>query len=380
VREYQIDAIADMIRRKRSLVVSPTGSGKSLIIYVAIRAYIQSGRKGILVVPTQGLVEQMYNDFKDYSTHNGWNVDGNVQRLYSGFDKNFSKNLLITTWQSLIMMPDEFCEQFDFMFGDECHQWDSKSFTTIGKRFVNTKYRTGFTGTLEDSKPHEMVLEGIFGKIYYAEKTNSLIKQGYLAETHIKCLVLKHHPDICEEYRNKSYQEEIEYLTQNDKRNDFITKLAVSLKGNTLILFNFVEKHGLILHEKIKALAPNRVYLIHGHVDTDIREDIRNIVNKSDNSILLASYGTFSVGQNVPNLHNGIFAHPSKSKIRNLQSLGRGLRKGENKTSFVLYDIADDMRHKGKLNYTLGHFLERVRIYTSEKFDYKVYNLDFGKE
>ena len=377
MREYQIDALANVMRRGRSLCVSPTGSGKSLIIYAAMRAYIASGMKGVLIVPTTSLVEQMYSDFKDYSSKNGWSVDDNVQRLYSGFDKDFSSNLLITTWQSLINMPEEFYSQFNFIFGDECHQWDAKSFTTIGKRLSTTKFRTGFTGTLEDSKPHELVLEGIFGSIYYSEKTSELIKQGYLAETHIKCLVLRHPPEVSQKFSKLTYQDEIEYLTQNEKRNDFIAKLAVSLKGNTLILFNFVENQGLILHKKLLDLAPNRVHLIHGGIETEERETIRGILNNAQNDILLASLGTFSVGQNVPNLHNGIFAHPSKSKIRNLQSIGRGLRKSDSKDTFVLYDIADDMRHGEKINYTLEHFLERVRIYTNEKFDYKLYKLDF---
>jgi len=377
IREYQLDALANMLRRGRSLIVSPTGSGKSFIMYCAIRAYLTSGLKGVLIVPTQGLVEQMYKDFQDYSTKNKWDVSEHVQKLYHGYDPLFTSDLLITTWQSLITLDPEYLSQFQFVIGDECHQWDAKSFAKIGKQLVCAKYRTGFTGTLEDSKPHELTLEGLFGPIYHGETTAELIKQGYLADLHIKCILFKHAADVSFQFTGSDYQSEIEYITQNEKRNNFIAELAASLKGNTLVLFNFVGNQGTKLHDRLLQLAPGRVHFIHGQIEADGREEIRSILNNGKNEILCASLGTFSLGANVPNLHNSIWAHPSKSKIRNLQSLGRGLRIGENKDSHVLYDIADDMSYNGKMNYTLEHFAERLRIYDAEKFDYKIYKLDF---
>ena len=164
----------------------------------------------------------------------------------------------------------------------------------------------------------------------------------------------------------------MDYLVEHEPRNKFIKNLAKDLKGNTLILFNYVERHGLPLFNMINSDTDRPVYVVHGGVDTEDREEIRELTEKSDNSIIVASYGTFSTGINIRNLHNVIFASPSKSSIRNLQSIGRVLRKGDNKSKATLYDIADDISTDRGNNYTLNHLLERVKIYNEEKFDYEI--------
>ena len=111
-------------------------------------------------------------------------------------------------------------------------------------------------------------------------------------------------------------------------------------------------------------------------MDAEQREKVREITEKSNNAIIVASYGTFSTGINTLNLHNIIFASPSKSRIRNLQSIGRGLRLGDNKVNATLYDIADDLQYKSKENFTLKHFQERINIYTEEEFDYEIHNIN----
>jgi type I site-specific restriction endonuclease len=118
------------------------------------------------------------------------------------------------------------------------------------------------------------------------------------------------------------------------------------------------------------------VYWVSGEVSGEQREEIRKVVEKESNAIIVASFGTFSTGVNIKNLHNIIFASPSKSRIRNLQSIGRGLRKSNTKTSSTLYDIADNLSWKTKKNYTLLHFMERVKIYNEEKFEYKIYKVN----
>jgi superfamily II DNA or RNA helicase len=156
---------------------------------------------------------------------------------------------------------------------------------------------------------------------------------------------------------------------------------VLSLKGNTLVLFQFVEKHGRDLHALIKENTKNRhVFFVYGDTDVDVRESVRAITEKEKDAIIVASYGTFSTGVNIRNLHNIIFASPSKSRIRNLQSIGRGLRLGDNKEEAVLFDIADDFRIGKYTNYTLHHFVERVKIYDDEKFNYKFYNINLKHE
>ena len=194
----------------------------------------------------------------------------------------------------------------------------------------------------------------------------------------VRCLILKHTPDNCKMVASGKYQDEVDYLVSSKSRQNFIRNLALKLKGNTLVLFQLVEKHGKNLHEIIKEKADKdrKVFYIFGGVEADEREAIRGIVEKEKDAIIVASYGTFSTGVNIKNLHNIIFASPSKSRIRNLQSIGRGLRLGDNKVNATLYDIADDLTHKSKENFTLKHFQERINIYTEEEFDYEMHNID----
>jgi len=379
VRDYQLDAFIQGMRHRRQLLLSPTASGKSLIIYLFVRQFIQyQNLRGLIIVPTTSLVEQLYSDFADYSNANGWNVEENVHRVYQGRDKQSDKNVVISTWQSLYTLPKEYFEQYDYIIGDEAHQFKALSLTKIMTSLSKTKYRIGLTGTLDGTKTHKLVLEGLFGPVRKVTSTKELIDKGQLSEFEIKCLVLKHDDDICKLMKDKKYPEELEYLIFNTARNKFIRNLALSLKGNSLILYQFVDKHGLILYNMIseaEKLGNRKVFFIHGGVETDEREQIRKITENENDAIIVASYGTFSTGINIRNLHNIIFASPSKSRIRNLQSIGRGLRVSETKQRAVLYDISDDLRTGKHVNFTLRHFMERVKIYNEERFSYKIYKI-----
>ena len=379
VRDYQLEAFVAGMRNHRQLLLSPTASGKSLIIYMFVRQFIKyHNLRGLIIVPTTSLVEQLYSDFADYSTKNGWNVEENVHRVYQGKDKQSNKNVVISTWQSLYTLPKEYFEQYDFIIGDEAHLFKAQSLTTIMTSLVNAKYRIGLTGTLDGTKTHKLVLEGLFGPVRKVTTTKELMDSGQVADLEIKCLVLKHDADICKLMKKAKYPEELEYLIFNEQRNKFIRNLALGLEGNTLILYQFVDKHGNILYNMIldaEKLGDRKVFFIHGKVDADAREEIRKIMETEKNAIVVASYGTFSTGINIRNLHNVVFASPSKSRVRNLQSIGRGLRNAEGKTKAVLYDIADDLRSGEHTNFTLKHFTERVKIYNEERFSYKIYKI-----
>ena len=377
IRDYQLKSFVQAIRNKRMLLLSPTASGKSLILYCIIRYLQLENQRGLLIVPTTSLVEQMYKDFEDY----GYDSEQYCHRQYSGKEKHTNKFLTITTWQSIYKNPGEYFEQFDFVLGDEAHQFKAKSLTTILSGCVNAKYRIGTTGTLDGTQTHKLVLEGLFGPVYKATSTADLIDKGQLASFKIKCLILKHPESVCKMARSWDYNQELEYIVMNTARNNFIRNLALSLNGNTLILFQFVEKHGKSLYANIKEHAKNRhVFFVFGGTDVEIRESVRAITEKERDAIIVASYGTFSTGVNIRNLHNIIFASPSKSRIRNLQSIGRGLRIGDNKDEAVLFDISDDFRIGKYTNYTLKHFVDRVRIYDDEKFKYKFYNIELKDE
>jgi len=373
-RDYQIQSFVHAVRNKRLLLLSPTASGKSLIIYLIVRWLQESDlKRGLLIVPTTSLVEQMYKDFEDY----GYDSEEYCHRQYAGKEKNVDKFLTITTWQSIYKNDKDYFEQFDFVLGDEAHQFKAKSLTTILSGCTNAKYRIGTTGTLDGTNTHKLVLEGLFGPVYKATTTSQLIESKQLADFKIKCLILKYSEEICKQSKSWDYNQEIEYIVMNEERNNFIRNLALSLEGNTLILFQFVEKQGKSLYSKIKDKAGKRhTFFVFGGTDVEVRESVRAITEKENDAIIVASYGTFSTGINIRNLHNIIFASPSKSRIRNLQSIGRGLRKGDNKETATLFDIVDDMRIGKYANFVLNHFIERVRIYEEEKFSYKFYNIE----
>ena len=368
-RDYQIEGVYDALRHNRKLLISPTASGKSLMIYSLVRYYVEKQQNILIVVPTTSLVEQMYKDFEDY----GWNVGSYCHKVYAGKERETDSQVIITTWQSIYKLPTQYFSRFNVVIGDEAHQFKSKSLISIMTKLANAKYRFGFTGTLDGTQTHKWVLEGLFGPSYKIIKTDELMNKGHLAKLDINVILLKHLPN-----RFDTYEDEVKYIISHDRRNKFIKNLALDLKGNTLILFARVEGHGQPLYELINnsnQIENRQVFFIHGGVDTEDREKVREITEKENNAIIVASYGTFSTGINIKNLHNVIFASPSKSRIRNLQSIGRVLRKGDKKTKATLYDIADDISYKSRKNYTLNHLIERIKIYNEENFNYDIVNV-----
>jgi superfamily II DNA or RNA helicase len=371
-RDYQIEGVYDALRHNRKLLISPTASGKSLMIYSIVRYYANKGQKILLVVPTTSLVEQMYKDFEDY----GWDAESYCHKIYSGREKTNEFPVTITTWQSVYKLERSFFEDYGVIIGDEAHLFKSKSLIEIMTKLHHAKYRFGFTGTLDGTQTHKWVLEGLFGPSYKVTRTDELMQQGHLSQLDIQCLVLKHPPQKFE-----TYEDEIQYLISHEQRNKFITNLTLDLKGNTLLLFSRVEAHGAILFDQINTnkRGDRKVFFIHGGVDTEERELVREITERENSAIIVASYGTFSTGINIKNLHNVIFASPSKSRVRNLQSIGRVLRKGKNKTKAVLYDISDDCTCNSRKNYTLNHLIERIKIYNEENFNYEIITIQLKK-
>ena len=365
-RDYQIDAIWHAIQSNRCLLLSPTASGKSLIIYTLVRYYNLMKLKTLILVPTTSLVEQMYSDFIDY----GWE-DKNIHRVYAGLDKGSKKPVVISTWQSIYKLHRPYFAQYGCIIGDEAHLFKAKSLTDIMAKSGEVKYRFGLTGTLDGTQTHRLVLEGLFGQVKKIISTKELIDRGTLAELEIDCIVLKHTEEEAKRVRYYTYAEEINYLVSHPKRNKFIEKLCANIKGNTLLLFQLVEKHGVLLYNEIKTLD-RKVFFVYGGTTTDTREKIRAITEKEKDAIIVASYGTFSTGINIRAINNIVFASPSKSRIRVLQSIGRGLRQNDDKSKVKLFDVSDNISYKSRPNFTYRHFTQRLNIYKEEKFKYEI--------
>ena len=279
---------------------------------------------------------------------------------------------MISTWQSIYKFPKSYFDQFGMVVGDEAHLFKAKSLTSLLTKLHLCKYRFGLTGTLDGMQTHRLVLEGLFGVLNKVITTKELIDEKTLASFKIRSLVLTYPEHECKLVKDMKYQEEMEFIVTHPKRNEFIRDLTLNLKGNTLVLFQFVEKHGNVLHDMIKNATDRKVFYVYGGTDTETREQIRAITENEESAIIVASYGTFSTGINIRRLHNIVFSSPSKSRVRTLQSIGRGLRRGNNKDSATLFDLADDFTYKSKRNFTLGHFLERINIYNEEQFDYEI--------
>ena len=369
-REYQVEGVYDALRHNRRLLISPTASGKSLMIYSIARYYTSHNKNILVIVPTTSLVEQMYKDFEEY----GWESETYCHKIYSGREKETDAPVTITTWQSIYKLDRKYFEKFDVVIGDEAHLFKSKSLVQIMTKLHTAKYRFGFTGTLDGSQTHKWVLEGLFGPAYKVTRTE-LMEKGHLSRLDITCLVLKHNPQ-----KFDSYEDEIQYLISHERRNKFIKNLALDLKGNTLVLYSRVASHGEVLYDLINTnkSQDRKVFFIHGGA-ADEREHVRAITESQENAIIVASYGTFSTGINIKRLHNVIFASPSKSRVRNLQSIGRVLRKGKDKVKAMLFDIADDCTYQSRKNYTLNHLIERIKTYNEEQFNYEIVSINLKK-
>jgi superfamily II DNA or RNA helicase len=374
LRDYQSLAVRHSIDKKRCVLLSPTASGKSLIIYYLIRYYFPE--KSLVIVPTLSLVSQMYSDFEAYAkADKTFEVENFVHKIFGGQEKETDKPIIISTWQSLYGLNKDFFSDFSLVIGDEAHLYKARSLTTIMKNLENTPHRIGTTGTLDEVEVHKLILEGLFGSTKKVTSTKELIKNKTLSSIAIKCLILKYTKKECITVSKLNYQEEIDFLVSHPQRNNYICNLVKGLTGNTLVLFQLIEKHGNILHSILEEIIdPSRkIFFVYGGTDADSREKVRELVEKEKDAIICASYGVYSTGINIRNLHNIVFASPSKSRIRNLQSIGRGLRKSDTKESASLYDISDDLSYNDRKNYTLNHFSERIKIYSSEQFPYKIY-------
>lgn len=380
-RDYQIDAIAKCLKSKRRTLLSPTSSGKSLMIYAITTWY---KKKTLIIVPRTGLVRQFKSDLESYG------FKGVIHTSTEGLlkDNDIRADVVLTTWQSLDngkkKMPKEWFNQFEVVFGDEAHGAKATTLIKILSSMENTPYRFGTTGTLDDVSLNKATIEGLFGPEYKPTTTRELIDQGHVANINIKCIVLRYSEDERKQFhkpivdpktgnkRKRTYQDEIEYITTHEGRLKFIKNLTLSLKGNRLVFFR-LKDHGERL---VNALSgAHNMFYIDGDVSGEKREQIRIAIEDEDNCILVASLGTTSTGISIKKLHHMIATHPSKAKITLLQAIGRMLRQHDDKVEATMFDIVDDLTHGTQKNYTVRHFEERTKIYDREKFDYKIYSV-----
>lgn len=370
-REHQLRAFIKAVRVKRMLMLSPTNSGKSLIIYLLIQYY--KTKKILLIVPDTGLVHQMKADLIEYGAD-----EREMHSIYAGQNKFLDRRVTISTWQSLMNVKDDsYFEKYDVVISDECHLSKATEVKKVITKCVNAEYRFGTTGSINDIKLNMATLTGLFGPFYQVTTNKILIDKGISADLSVKGLVLKYSDEDRQLVSNMEWTEELDWIVTNPKRNKFIKNLALSLKGNTVIMVKFKEKHGKVLFDLLESANSGRkIYYISGDDDAKERHELRAVLEKEVDAIIVASEGVFSRGVSIKALHNLIKSSPSKGKELTLQSLGRMLRVSETKSKATLFDIGDDLSFLGKVNITLRHYFIRMKIYKEEKFKIKVYNID----
>lgn len=389
--DYQLDAVEYMMNMDRTICLSATSSGKSLMIYLAARMYQlmdEFDNKTIfIIVPSISLVEQMYSDFQDYSTFDGmqWHVNAHVQKVSGKYEKYINKQIVITTWQSMKNLPYDVYENIGAVFCDEAHGVKADVLTSILESLTQCGIRHGLTGTLDDVECNELVIQGLLGPKKVIVTAKEIMDSGAAAQIKVTMVVLNHNQATINAYRqhiykypfDQKYLGEIEYLYANEERSNLILDLIESLEGNTLVLFDRVEKYGEPLYQKFLERRPDTTFLITGDVEGTERETIRKNVEDQDACTIFASFGTMSTGISIKRLHNMVVISSSKSKIRVLQSIGRMMRKHFSKDVGNVFDIVDDLTAgQDKPNYSMQHAAKKLEFYTKEQFDVGFIKLD----
>lgn len=380
---YQKDAVYEGLVNRRRILNLPTSAGKSLIQALLARYYLENYEgKILIIVPTTALTTQMANDFVDYRLFS----HSMIKKIGGGADKaDKSKNdapIIVGTWQTVVKQPKEWFSQFGMMMNDECHLATGKSISSIISGLNNCMFKFGLSGSLRDGKANVMQYVGMFGEIFRPVSTSKLMEDGQVTELKINSIFLRYPDEFTIKLKGKTYQEEVKIITGLKRRTKWIAQLSVKLAKkdeNAFVMFKHVT-HGKEIFEAIKELGYEKVYYVSGEVDTETRNALKVMAENGKGIIIVASYGVFSTGISVKNLHHVIFAHGVKSKIIVLQTVGRVLRKHGSKSVATVWDLIDDAGVKPKslntkkkythLNYLLKHGIDRIQRYADEKFNY----------
>lgn len=393
--DYQRDAFKYMMNMSRTVCLAATSAGKSLIIYLALRAYLLmpefKGKHIFISVPSIALVEQLFSDFDDYSNkpNRDWNPVHYIQKVSGKYTKEITKPVVITTWQSMQNLPLWIYEDIGGIFVDEAHSASASVLGNIIKNCTKSIFRHGLTGSLNNFEADVLVIQGLLGPKKKFVTAKELIDQNRASKLLIHASIIEYPEEKCQElhtikhdikekYKNNPYKKkqigmmswnaELDFLNEMEERRKLICDFVHTVKGNSIILFDRVENFGIPLYGMYKAIYPDETcFLIVGDVSGDAREKIRNCLEQYDNAKIFASFGTMKQGVSIKKLHNAFLLTSGKAKIKIIQTLGRLMRLHKTKQHALVFDMIDDLTYQKSPNISLNHAKDRIKLYHTEQ-------------
>jgi superfamily II DNA or RNA helicase len=362
LRDYQNEIVGKCLKMGTGTVVLATAGGKTFTMASLVESI--NPLKGIIIVPDPGLVEQTYNDFLKYGI-----AAERVSRWTGEHALNQDAQVIIAN-RSILQSKSsdiEWIKFVDLVIVDEVQSLKKDNGITDIVSKILTLHKYGFTGTLPENDIDRWTIMGITGPMIYERKAHELREEKYVAESKALILNVKYKtlpPPKPKSNPNEQYREEVEWLIRNEFRNKLITKLCGNFKNNALLLVDRLE-HGEVLKAALEGAHPDRrVFFINGEMEMEDREKVKKLMEQESNVLCVAMAKIFAVGISINNLHYIVFCSGGKSRIRVIQSIGRGLRLHESKLFLTIVDIADQTK------YGIKHSDKRKLLYIEEKIPF----------
>ena len=388
-REYQIEAAWKIVKFRYSVSEIATSSGKTLISFM-IFAFLKSQgyiRKFLMIVPSTNLVIQGTEDFEDYGIDQ---IGSKIQQIGGGSKMREGCDVVIGTFQSLVKKDREYFEEFDAVFIDEAHHTNSTSIKKIMSNCMHTGWRFGLTGTLtKRGSADHLTIQQYLGPVLVEISPDFLFRNNYATPVAIKIVILDwlsaEYKDKMAELKSSSekmegndlYNLERKLVISNKARLNYIVDFINKTSKNSLVLFQSVkDEYGRNIWNGIRETNSSKeAFYVDGDTNEQLREEYKSRMETGENKVLIATYGTFSTGISINNLHNIFLVESYKSEVLIKQSLGRGMRKMEGKEKVNIIDFVDDFSTVGYKNYLMKHSEARIAIYKNENFDYKIFRI-----
>lgn len=389
-RDYQIEAAWKIIKYRYSISEIATSSGKTLISFMIFAYLKQKGmvRKFLMIVPNTNLVFQGNDDFIDYGIED---LGVKIQQIGGGSKLREGCDLIIGTFQSLVKKDAEFFEDVDAVFVDEAHHTNSMSIKKIVAHCMHCGWRFGLTGTLtKRGSADYLTIQQFLGPLVVEISPEFLFKNNHATPVEIKVVVMNWlDPEIKAKLAdlkfnsvnmegNDIYNIERKLVIESEKRLRYVVDFISKTSKNSLVLFQSVkDEYGKQIWNRLRDLSSDReVFYVDGDTDESLREEYKNRMSSGENKVLIATYGTFSTGISINNLHNIFLVESYKSEVLIKQSLGRGMRKMEGKDKVNVIDFVDDFSTPKYNNYLMKHSEARIQIYRNENFKYKIFKVN----